>query len=393
MAGSLSKSIGKKFNFMSNPVTIGILGGGQLARMSAFAAYRMGFRVSILEKIKNSPAGQLTKNEFVGWVNNKKVLKKFCDSSDVITLENEFIDHKYLEYIESIGKVVIPSSNTISLIQDKLIQKNTLSRSGIPVAKYISVTESTSYSDIEKRIGKKFVLKSRKMGYDGYGNSTIKNSAQFNDAVLKLTSRHSELYAEEFVPFTKELAIMVVRTKNQIKTYPVVETIQKNHICHTVIAPASVSDSIRSVVEEISIEAVKAVKGFGLFGIELFLTENDEVLINEMAPRPHNSGHYTIEACVTSQFENHIRAVLNLPLGSTEMVKPSAVMINLLGKKNGYGVIQNTKTSFQNEDVHVHIYGKSESRIGRKMGHITMLGENSKTILQSLKKLENKIII
>jgi 5-(carboxyamino)imidazole ribonucleotide synthase len=378
---------------MSKPVTIGILGGGQLARMSAFAAIRMGFRVSILEKIKDSPAGQLTKNEFVGWVDDKKVLNKFYQSSDIITLENEFIDHKYLEYIESMGKKVIPSSKTISLIQDKLVQKNTLSRKGIPLARYLGVNKHAEYEKINELLGKKFVLKSRKMGYDGYGNATIGNSKDFNDAVKKLSSRHSELYAEEFINFEKELALMVVRTKNQIKTYPLVETIQRNHICHTVIAPADVKDKIRKDAEEICVEAVKAVGGFGLFGIELFLTNDDQVLLNEMAPRPHNSGHYTIESCITSQFENHIRSVLNLPLGSTEMVKPAAVMINLLGKRNGAGTIDNIFEAFSREDIHLHVYGKKDSRIGRKMGHITMLGENSKAILKQLKYVEKKIII
>lgn len=378
---------------MSKQICIGILGGGQLARMSAFEAIRMGFNVSILEKIKESPAGQLTKNEFVGWVDDKKILKKFSYTSDIITLENEFIDHKYLEYIESLGKKVIPSSKTISLIQDKLVQKNTLSRNGIPVAKYSGINKSAGYEMISKLLGKKFVLKSRKMGYDGYGNSTISNSNEFNDAVIRLSSRHSELYAEEFINFQKELAVMVVRTKNQIKTYPVVETIQRNHICHTVIAPGDVKDKIRKDAEEICVEAVKAVKGYGLFGIELFLTNDDNVLVNEMAPRPHNSGHYTIEACLTSQFENHVRSVLNLPLGSTEMVKPAAVMINLLGKRNGAGIIDNIFEAFSREDIHLHVYGKKESRIGRKMGHITMLGENSKTILKKLKIVEKKIII
>lgn len=378
---------------MSKPVCIGILGGGQLARMSAFEAIRMGFNVAILEKIKNSPAGQLTKNEFVGWVDNKKLLKKFSEASDIVTLENEFIDHKYLEYIESIGKKVVPSSQTISLIQDKLIQKQTLAASKIPVAKFVKVSEQSDYNSISRQLGKKFVLKSRKMGYDGYGNSTISNSKDFSKALLKLKDRHSDLYAEEFVSFRKELAVMVVRTKREIKTYPVVETIQKNHICHTVIAPVEISERLRKKAIEISIEAVKAVKGFGLFGIELFLTESNKILLNEMAPRPHNSGHYTIEACITSQFENHIRSVLNMKLGSTEMIKPAAVMINLLGKKNGPGVVSDLNRSFIYEDVHLHIYGKYQSRIGRKMGHITMLGENSKSILDHLKKVEKKIII
>jgi 5-(carboxyamino)imidazole ribonucleotide synthase len=372
---------------------IGILGGGQLARMSAYQAYKLGFNIAILEKEKDSPAGQLTKNEFVGWVDDEKILKKFAQFSDVITLENEFVDFKKLEFIENLGRVVVPSSKTISLIQDKLIQKETLDKNLIPVPKFTAVDSDDDYKKISEKFGKKFLLKSRKMGYDGYGNHKVENNSSFGDGTKKLSARHSSLMAEEFVDFEKELAVMVVRTKKEIKIYPVVETIQKNHICHTVIAPASVSEKIIKKVKEISVEAVKAVGGYGIFGIELFLKKNEEIFVNEMAPRPHNSGHYTIEACVTSQFENHIRATLNLPLGSTEMIKPNAVMINLLGKKNGEGIIDNYGEALKNKNLHVHLYGKLKSRIGRKMGHITMLGDDHKNILNTLNKIEKIISI
>jgi 5-(carboxyamino)imidazole ribonucleotide synthase len=199
--------------------------------------------------------------------------------------------------------------------------------------------------------------------------------------------------AEEFVNFQKELAIMVVRTKNEIRTYPVVQTIQKNHILYTCIAPAQISKRKIKEAEEIGTECVKAVKGYGLFGIEMFLDARGKILVNEMAPRPHNSGHYTIEGNVTSQFENHIRAVLNLPLGSTELIKKYAVMINLLGKRDGGGVVQNYKESLSKDDLHLHIYGKEKSRIGRKMGHITIVGDNLNSILRKAKSMEKKIII
>lgn len=375
------------------PTTIGILGGGQLARMSAYQAYKLGFNISILEKTKNSPAGMITKNEFVGWVDDEVILKKFADSSDIVTLENEFIDHDKLEFIEKLGKKVIPSSKTISLIQDKYIQKQTLAGNKIPTAKFIEVHERMSYKEISKILGKKFILKAKKLGYDGYGNVTVKNETEFNEALIKLSERHNSLLAEEFVKFTKELAVMVVRTENDTKTYPVVETIQKNHICHIVIAEAEVSKKVLRKAKEIAINSVKAVDGFGLFGVEFFLTKDEKLLVNEMAPRPHNSGHYTIEACVTSQFENHIRAVLNLPLGSTKMVKPSALMINLLGKKDGIEAVENYEDSLKNPDVHLHIYGKEKSRIGRKMGHITILGKDKKELLRIASKVEKKILI
>lgn len=372
---------------------IGILGGGQLARMSAFQAIKMGFEVAILEKEKDSPAGVLTKKEFIGWVDNQEVFNKFIEASDVITLENEFIDSSYLKQIEDSGKIVIPSSRTISLIQDKLIQKSTLQKACVPVPKFLKVNFDTTYENISSILGKKFLLKSRKMGYDGYGNSTIKNKFEFDSALKRLTSRHSELYAEEFVKFRKELAIMIVRTKKEIKSYPVVETIQKNHICHLVIAPAQIEKRISKRVEEIAIHSVEAVKGYGIFGVEFFLDENENILVNEMAPRPHNSGHYTIEACITSQFENHIRATLGLSLGSTEMVNPYAVMINLLGKRNEVGILQNYDSVLLDEKIKLHIYGKKDSRTGRKMGHITVIGENLNSLIKITKSAEKKAIL
>lgn len=372
---------------------IGILGGGQLARMSAFQAIRMGFDVAILEKEKDSPAGVLTKNEFVGWVDDKEIFNQFIQLSDVITLENEFIDSSHLAEIENQGKKVIPSSKTTSLIQDKFIQKSTLQKAGVPVPKFLKVTTESSYEDISSILGKKFLLKSRKMGYDGYGNATVKNKNEFETAIKKLSSRHAELYAEEFVNFQKELAIIVVRTKKEIRYYPVVETIQKNHICHLVIAPAQIEKRLSKQTEEIAIHSVEAVKGYGIFGIEMFLDDEDKILVNEMAPRPHNSGHYTIEGCITSQFENHIRATVGLSLGSTEMVKPYAVMINLLGKRNDIGIMQNYESVLKDEKIKLHIYGKKNSRIGRKMGHITVVGNNLKNLIQSVKVLEKKVII
>ena len=372
---------------------IGILGGGQLARMSAYQAYKLGFEIAILEKIKNSPAGQLTHNEFVGWVDDKSILRKFAKACDVITLENEFIDADRLRFIEELGKPVLPSASTIELIQDKFTQKKTLSRKKIPVPDFVEVKSEKDYTRISKKLGSRFILKSRKMGYDGYGNAEVKNENDFIEAYGKLTGRHSNLLAEEFVNFEQELAVMVVRTKKEIKTYPVVQTIQKNHICHTVIAPAQISKKKLKETEEIAIEAVKAVKGFGLFGVEMFITGKGKILVNEMAPRPHNSGHYTIEGCVTSQFENHMRAVMNLPLGSTELVNKYAVMVNLLGKREGAGVVENYEESLSEPNLHLHIYGKEKSRVGRKMGHITITGDNLNSILRKAKQMETKIII
>lgn len=378
---------------MGKPKCIGILGGGQLARMSLFAGKRMGFDIAVLEKEPGSPAGQLTHLEFSGTPANKTILKKFAASTDVITLENEFIDYRILEYLEALGKKVFPSSGTISLIQDKLIQKETLKKNNIAVPAFTAVDHKTDYEKTAALLKLPFVLKSRKMGYDGYGNALVKNKKDFEKAFDKLTHRHSKLMAEEFVKFTKELAVMIARTRKETVIYPVVETIQKDHICHTVIAPAEIKKNLYDNARKAALSSVKAVKGYGLFGIELFLTAEGKILVNEMAPRPHNSGHYTIEGCITSQFENHIRSVLGLPLGSADMVKPAAVMINLLGKTNQTGEVKNYNKALEEKNLHLHIYGKKSSRKGRKMGHITIIGNNRNKIFKAALNTEKKIII
>lgn len=376
---------------MTKKVCIGILGGGQLAKMSTLAASRLGFSVSILEREMRSPAGQLTHNESVGWVDDELVIKSFAHHCDVITLENEFVDHHRIEFIEQLGKIVVPSSVTIGLIQDKLLQKQTLKKNSIPVPTFIEIDDKDTFADVAEKLGLPFVLKSRKMGYDGYGNAEIQTEKEYHDAVQHLSNRHDNLMAESFVNFTMELAVMVVRTKKEIKTYPVVQTIQKNHICHTVIAPAQIPKKVAEKAEQIAVASVKAVKGFGVFGVEMFLGKDGSIIVNEMAPRPHNSGHYTIEACVTSQFENHVRAVADLPLGSTEMIRPYAVMINLLGKPFPQKAMDVYRTALNHPDIHLHIYGKESSRLGRKMGHITIVGDNLKKLLKEAIAVEENI--
>lgn len=378
---------------MKTKICIGILGGGQLARMSAFQALRMGFDVSILEKTINSPAGSLTRNEIVGWVDDESCLDSISSVSDVITLENEFIDFKYLEYIEKLNKKVIPASHTISLIQDKLIQKQQLIKAGIPVPKFFNVDKFTDYRKLSELLGEKFILKSRKMGYDGYGNYTVSCESEYIQGIDKLAQRGSLLFAEEFVDYSMELAVMAVRTSKESKCYPVVQTIQENHICRMVLAPAKIDSILAEEAKEIAFECIRAVEGFGLYGIEMFLTKDNKLLVNEMAPRPHNSGHYTIEACVTSQYENHIRSILDLPLGSTEMIKPSAVMINILGKTNGPGILEDYSAVLANKNAHLHIYGKENSRVGRKMGHITLIGEDMPKLVEEANELIIKTII
>lgn len=357
----------------SEPFTLGILGGGQLAKMTAQAAYRMGLRVAVIEHGEDSPAGVMTKLEFSkGWKDSSE-LDNFVKVSDIITLENEFIDPEILDAVAE-RRLVFPAPDTMRFVQDKFTQKQTFSEAGIPTPVFAAIDSKQDLIDFGNANGYPFVAKTRRFGYDGYGNATIKRETEI-DMVWRRFMEGEEpraLLAESFVTFTKELAVMVARNKRgEIAVYPCVQTIQQGHICVTVLAPAPIEDHLQKRAQEIAIACVEKIQGVGVFGIELFLTVQDELLFNEIAPRPHNSGHYTIEACHTSQYENLIRAVTNMPLGSTAMRVPAACMINLLGERNGSGIPDSVVEMLKVENVSLHLYGKKDVRMGRKMGHLT----------------------
>ncbi len=372
------------------PLTLGILGGGQLAKMLANEAYRMGLNVAIIENEKASPAGDMTHNEFTPNWNNAQSLADFVKVSDIVTLESEFINPDILSEIER-SRPVFPSAKTIALVQDKFIQKSTFRAAGIAVPDFSEVNTKEDALSFGEVFGYPFLLKTRTLGYDGYGNFTVKQPDEIDSAFEKFSAGGvlRPLMAEAFVDFTKELAVMVARSTNgETEIYPCVETIQENHICHIVIAPAAVSDEQAELAKKLALDCVLAIDGVGVFGIEMFLTSNGKVLVNEIAPRPHNSGHYTIEACYTSQYENAIRAITGLPLGSAEMVSGGACMINLLGKRDGSGVPEDVTKMMTHKKAHLHLYGKKKSRKGRKMGHITALGKTAEEALQIAKAAE-----
>jgi 5-(carboxyamino)imidazole ribonucleotide synthase len=375
-------------------ITIGILGGGQLARMSAYAAFRFGMSVAIYERTAKSPASQITPYSFVGDWFDKSELMKFAQYASVITLENEFIAPSVLEYLESLGKPVFPTSKTIALVQDKLVQKETLRRNNLPVAEFAAIHSIADAEHFGNTHGYPFLLKSRTGGYDGYGNRTIRTRSEIPDAMAALGFPERAIMAEAFVKFEKELATIVARTRDEsVKVYPIVETIQENHICKLVKAPAAIGEETEWAARNLAQVAIESVEGVGVFGVEMFLAEDGKILINELAPRPHNSGHYTIEACVTSQFENHIRAILNYPLGDVSMRAPAAVMVNVLGKTHRLVSLQSLPLVLGTSSAAVHLYGKAESRIGRKMGHITAIGDTIEACLKCASDAESALII
>lgn len=352
---------------------IGILGGGQLARMILEENFKYGFEFIILTKTPSSPAGKICKNELVGDWNDEKVLEEFAAMCDVVTLENEFIDYTKIAYIESLGKPVHPSSRVIKLVQDKLIQKKTLNDLGIPVADFVEVNSKEDIKSFAGVYNYPVILKSRTMGYDGKGNYKIDSEDDIN-AALETIGARGELMCERFIDFKMEIATQAARNKKgDIRIYPVVETIQKNHICHIVKASRNKFTGIKEEVNNIAKKILEEIEYVGVIGIEMFLAKDATILVNELAPRVHNTGHYTIEGAFVSQFENHVRAILDLPLGDTDMTSDSAVMINILGEKDAPSKLVRLGALMENDKAYLHVYGKDETKVGRKMGHITVL--------------------
>jgi 5-(carboxyamino)imidazole ribonucleotide synthase len=357
------------------PALVGILGGGQLARMTAEAASALGIEVAILEHEANSPAGRVAAREVTGAWTDEAALAALAKDALAVTLENEFVEVSALQWLVARDVPVFPTARTLATVQDKLSQKQHMRAAGVPVPEFAEVTGADDILAAGERWGWPLVLKARRNGYDGYGNATLRGPEDIDAACARLGWPERALLVEAWAPFTRELAVMVARGRDgTCVVYPVVETVQRNHICHIVRAPASGDAAMLARAAAIAQQAVETIDGIGVFGVELFELADGAILYNEIAPRPHNSGHYTIEGCLTSQFENHLRAVLGLPLGSAAMVAPAAVMVNLLGARTGPARADGLADALAIPGAHVHIYGKLASRVGRKMGHVTALG-------------------
>lgn len=363
-------------------VTIGILGGGQLALMLARAASQLGIRVRVLEPAAECPVQGSIAECIRGSWEEFETLEAFAAEADVVTLENEFVSAALLERLERLGRKVFPCAQTMRLVQDKFIQKQTLRAAGLSVPEFWPVASEAEGIEALEAAGIPCVLKRRTLGYDGTGNVTIRSVAEFLPAVERLGGFAAGLYLEKWCSFSRELAVMVTRgADGQSALYPVVETWQQDHICGEVLAPAPISPGQARSVCEMGLRAVEAVSGVGTFGIELFETADGALLINEMAPRVHNSGHYTLEACACSQFENHIRAILGWPLGNAALMSPAA-MVNLLSPVSGSGLPRGVDKALAVSGARLHFYGKRDAAPGRKMGHVTALGPNAQSALE-----------
>ena len=373
---------------------LGIIGGGQLGMMLTEAAKNMPLDISkviVLDPTKNCPAAKVGAEQIVADFKDESSIRELADRSDIITYEIESGDSIVLKKLESKCQIN-PSPETLFIIQDKLSQKNFLKENNIPVGKF---SEITLRSELEAKIeefGLPILLKTRRDAYDGRGNFKITSVEQISDALNLFEGR--SLMVEEFVDFKMEVSVIAARnTAGEIKTYPVVENIHEDNILKMTIAPARINTEISKNAEEIAHKTMEVLHGAGVFGIEMFVTQDDQILINEIAPRVHNSGHHTLQSSKTSQFEQHLRAILGLNLGSTELLHP-AIMYNILGPKNFKGVYKIPTIDFDN--AFLKMYGKLESKPKRKIGHVNLVDQDEigfEKLLVNMGKLQENIII
>ena len=360
------------------PSTIGIIGGGQLGTMMIYRSKKLGFRFASLDAA-DAPARALSDVFIEGSLKDAAALERLARASDVVSYEIEHINTDALDDLYSRGHPMFPSPAVLRVIQDKLLQKELFVEKGIPTSPFFAeeYPETTDFSS------RRFPLmqKTRRGGYDGRGVRVIANAWDKRIPAPSLF--------EDMVDIDKELAVMVARGRDgSLSVFPVTEMAfnPAHNICDTVIAPARIDEKTAAAARDISVSVVEALGGVGIFGVELFLDKQGNVLLNEVAPRPHNSGHYSMEACVTCQFEQHIRAIAGLPFGDVSLMRP-AVMLNILGQPDSEGPvrIQGCEEALKIPGLSLHLYGKAESRPYRKMGHFTVTADTTE---QALEKAE-----
>ena len=365
---------------------LGIIGGGQLGMMITEAAKKMPEHISkiiVIDPVENCPAAQVGAEQILADFKDKNAIISLAGKSDIITYEIESGDSEVLKSVEK-NTEINPSPETLSIIQDKFLQKSFLLKNNIPVPDFMEIKNIEEIQEGLKKFGYPALLKSRRDAYDGRGNFKINSENEIQKAYDYFKGQ--KLLLEKYVPFKMEVSVIASRnTKGQIKTYPLVENIHQENILRETIAPARVSEKITKNAENIANMTMDVLKGAGVFGIEMFVTQDDEIVINEIAPRVHNSGHHTLQSSKTSQFEQHLRAILGLDLGDTTLECPT-VMYNILGSKSFEG--KYIPIDLSEHNVFLKMYGKEISKPSRKLGHINLVAKDNETIEQLLEKLD-----
>lgn len=372
------KKVGSILNkFIPQGSTIGIIGGGQLGQMMALDAKQTGMKVIILDPTPNCPAGQVADEQIVAPYADTKAIEKLADKADVLTYEFENVDLNALEDVQD--RVYLPQgTNLLYTTKNRLQEKNFLRQAGVKTAPFMVVHTSAELKDAVKKIGYPAVLKTSEGGYDGHGQEVLRNKDDLDKCAPILAT--GDCILEGWVPFNRECSVMVGRNEDgEITAFPVSENIHHDEILHLSIVPARISSELQQKAQKIAVQIAQAINLRGILGVEMFVTDDGEIYINELAPRPHNSGHYSIEACNFSQFAIHNRAICNWPLPQVELLKP-VVMVNVLGQHVN-GVRQQIQ---KKADWHFHDYGKAEVRHNRKMGHVTILTDDIEATLAEI---------
>jgi 5-(carboxyamino)imidazole ribonucleotide synthase len=354
--------------------TIGVLGGGQLGRMLALAGRNMGYRFVTLDPTPDAPCGQVADRQIVAAYDNVNAARELAGQCDVITYEFENVDADVTKLLMA-ESYVPQGSQLLYTTQHRLREKRAIEAAGVKVAPYEQIESEEQLREAVVRFGVPCVLKTAMGGYDGKGQWVIRSLDEVQEAFDTLSKARTELVLEKFIRYEKELSVIAARSpRGEVKAFPPAENVHVDNILHLSIVPARASSDVLERAEQLAVSIAESLEVVGLIAVEMFLTPDGELFVNELAPRPHNSGHYTMDACVTSQFEQHVRAICNLPLGSTKLLSP-VVMANVLGE-HVQPLLEWMDTQDRETDelaVKIHLYGKHEAKHKRKMGHVNVV--------------------
>ncbi len=360
--------------------TIGILGGGQLGRMMAIAAKQMGYRIAVLDPTEDCPCAQAADTAITAPYDDPEAARKMAECADVVTYEFENVAVGTADYLQEHS--YLPQGwHLLEITKDRLNEKAAIEAAGLPLVPYCPVRNESELRSAIAEIGFPSVLKTTEGGYDGKGQYTLQSEDDLKEALPHIGRVPFEL--EKWLPFEKEISVIVVRsTAGETSVFPVAENIHRHHILHHTIVPARIPGALREEAAGYALRLAETLHLVGTLAVEMFVGKDGTVYVNETAPRPHNSGHFSINACETSQFEQHIRAICGLPLGRPDLLKP-VIMVNILGE-HLQPVLDNLSLL---SDAHLHLYGKSEAREGRKMGHLTILGDSVQEAVDKAERL------
>nr|WP_248929785.1 5-(carboxyamino)imidazole ribonucleotide synthase [Paenibacillus hamazuiensis] len=362
--------------------TIGVLGGGQLGRMLALAGRHMGYRFVTLDPTPDAPCGQVADRQITAAYHDVTAAAILAEQCDVITYEFENVDAAVTEMLMN-ESYVPQGSELLYTTQHRIREKQAIEAAGVQVAPYEEIHSLAGLKEAVGRFGMPCVLKTATGGYDGKGQWVIRSEEEIEDAYETLLKAKTDLVLEKFIRFEKEISVIAARSpRGEVRAFPAAENVHVDNILHLSIVPARVDAHILQKAEQLAVRIAESMEVIGLIAVEMFLTPDGELYVNELAPRPHNSGHYTMEACKTSQFEQHIRAICNLPLGSTELMSP-VVMVNVLGEhvQPVLDFLEAQEKDPEEATVKVHLYGKHEAKPKRKMGHLNVLADTTEKAL------------